>query len=131
MASVVDKRGLNLGDSIAVYSADQASWLTGAGYAISEEVIEMYGMVRAIAIRISSVTANPTVVVTLTDANGNEIYNSGSIADGTDYHYTPTEFLPTAEAFPVGGDITVGITPSADAGGTGQELTVDVDIYLE
>lgn len=130
MASVVDKRGLNLGYTIAKYSIDQLLWETGDAHAAGTETIEMYGMVEAVGIRISSVTDGPTTTITFTDANGNELYNTGALADGTDYFYTPSEFLPTAEKFPVWGDMIISADPSADPGGTGQELTVDIDIFL-
>ena len=130
MSSNTDKRGLNLGYTIARYSIDQLSWITGAGHAAQTETIEMFGMCEAIGIRISSVTDNPTVTITFTDENGNEIYNTGALADGTNYYYTPSEFLPTAEKFPMWGDMVISADPSADAGGVAQTLTVDVDIFL-
>lgn len=129
-ASVVDKRGMNLGYTIAKYSIDQVSWITGAGNAEQTETIEMFGMVEAIGIRISSVTDDPDITIKFTDSNGNEIYNTTALNDGTNYYYTPLEFLPTAEKFPVWGDITISVTPSADAGGSNQTLTVDIDIII-
>ena len=130
MAAVVDKRGLNLGYTIAKYSIDQVLWETSDGHTAQTETIEMFGMVEAVGIRISSVTDGPTTIITFTDANGNEVYNTGSLADGTKYFYTPSEFLPTAEKFPVWGDMVISVDPSADPGGSNQELTVDVDIFL-
>jgi len=110
-------------------SIDQMSWATGAGHTEQTEELAMVGLVKMICIRISSVTGNPTATITFDDAQGNEIYNSGAIADGTNYVYTRTEFLPTADDFVVAGQVTVGVDPSADAGGVAQTLTVNIDIY--
>jgi hypothetical protein len=128
----IDKRGMaGAGQELPVFkkSITQMTWATGEGNDEQTEVKNINGEIGQIGIRISSVTDNPTVVVTLTDADGNELYNSGSIADGTNYLYTPSEFLPTAEKFLCAGDITIGVTPSADPGGAAQLLTVDVDIF--
>ncbi|MCK5020496.1 MAG: hypothetical protein KAS32_25990 [Candidatus Peribacteraceae bacterium] len=131
MSTKSDDRGLNPHENpVARYSIDQMSWLTGAGHAEKTEDIIMNGMLEAIGIRVSSVTGDPDVTITLTDANGNEFYNSTALNDGTDYYYTPSEFLPTAEKMPLVGPITVGVDPSADAGGSGQDLTVDVDLFI-
>jgi len=131
-----DKRGLGLpGREFPVFliSATQQSWATGAGHDAATEDININGVVEQICVRISSVTANPTVTVIIKDANGNELFNSGALADGTNHvlrfanleDHDNTNF----PAFLCAGTMTLSIDPSADAGGESQNLTVDVDIY--
>lgn len=131
----IDKRGGLDGNENPVFrrSMTQQSWATGAGHAEKTESVEINGLVEQICIRISSVTANPTVTITVDDDNGNELFNSGALADGTNHVLRMANLEDHDDtnypAFLCAGAMTVGIDPSADAGGVNQTLTVDIDIY--
>lgn len=108
-------------------SITQMVWANGEGHAAKTEVLQMNGRIEAICIRASAATDNPTFAVTITDSKGNSLYNSGNLADGTNYAYTPGEFLPSDEPILVVGGNTISVDPSADSGAN--SLTVDIDIY--
>ena len=110
-------------------SITQLDWITGEGHAAETETIQANGEIKMICVRISSVTANPTITLTMTDAQGNLVFTKSGIADGTDYIYKPDDFLAIDGTILVTEGLIVSVDPSADAGGAAQTLTVDVDIY--
>jgi hypothetical protein len=119
-------------------SFTQLSWATGAGHAAqTATMFGVTGKCTRMDVVASSVTGNPTLNVTVTDTD-----NSGSciavtnLADGThhvllaeshknsqDANFNPVAFRSN--------DLTLSVDPSADAGGSGETLTVDVTLYLE
>lgn len=113
----------------------QVSWETGDLHAAQTKTLaDIEGIIERIDIIISSVTDNPTVNLTITDENGCQIVAFTSLADGTKHvkyalskGATDSDFNP----IPVNNTtLTLSVDPSADPGGTGQELTVDVILYL-
>jgi len=109
-------------------SITQMTWATGAGHAAQTETIAANGEIKMICIRISSVTANPTVTTAITDAQGNAVFTITAAADGTNYVYMVDDFLPVDGSIIVTEGLTVSVDPSADAGGSAQTLTVDLDL---
>lgn len=111
----------------------QLSWATGAGHAAQTATIKNLSMlIERIDVIISSVTANPTVTVTFSDENSAapiDHTNLAALADGTKHVLLSTKATPDFAAVPVCGNLTVSADPSADPGGAGQELTVDVILY--
>lgn len=129
MATYFDQRSNTKILPVARASIAQMSWATGAGHTAQTENLSINGIIKMICIRISAVTGDPDITITLADSKTNQIYNSGALNDGTNYVYTAAEFLPTANEIPVTGPVTVSADPDADAGGSAQTLTVDIDIY--
>lgn len=100
---------------------------TGDGHA--EQTITMAnlnGFIEAFSANISSVTANPTVDISFTDANSAVLHDETGLADGTIHSKDASDF----DKIPVDGNITLGVDPSADAGGSGQTLTIIVDVKV-
>jgi len=95
---------------------------------------DIEGTIERVDIIISSVTGNPTTDITITDENDSVPISFSTLADGTNYvkfglskGATDCDFNAT----PVNNStLTLSATPSADAGGTAQTLTVDVILYL-
>ena len=114
----------------------QQSWDTGDGHAAKTASLNINGTVYRMDVIISSVTANPTVSITFTNANsivyGNEL-DQAALTDGTS-HYFDTESSKDDDADfnPVcmNDYVTVSIDPSVDPGGSDQTLTVDVILYV-
>lgn len=115
------------------------TWITGEGHAAkSHDTSEALGMIVGLTIIISSVTDNPTIAVTFRDADGCIIIPDAaftSLTDGTNhiFFFKSHQSSQDATENPVAvmGKITVAIDPSADAGGSGQTLTVKVRIFIE
>lgn len=113
------------------------TWITGEGNAAKTQVTAgIQGTVVGLTIIISSVTDNPTVAVTFRDADGCIIIPDAAFAaltDGTSHIFFFLSEQGTQDAtenpVPVMGPVTVSITPSADAGGSAQTLTVKVRIF--
>lgn len=111
------------------------TWATGAGHAAqTTELNDIEGIIERIDLIISSVTGNPTTNFTITDENSCVPISFSSLADGT-YHVkyglskgaTDSDFNPT----PVNNStLTLSADPSADAGGSGETLTITVILYL-
>ena len=110
-------------------SITQMTWATGEAHAAQTEALPVNGEIKMICVRLSSVTANPTITLTMTDAQGNLVFTKAGIIDGTDHIYKPDDFLAIDGTIIVTEGVTVSVDPSADAGGSNQTLTVDVDIY--
>jgi len=118
----------------------QKTWITGAGNAAqTETAYGLTGKLVRVDVIISSVTNNPTVVVTFRDQNSCIIIPDAlcaALADGTNHILLTESNKSTMDADfdPVmlcDSDITVSMDPSADAGGTSQTLAVQVIFYLE
>lgn len=121
--------------SVARFEFARQSWATGAGDAAKTATLSnINGTIRRIDVLISSVSANPTVNVSITDHNGVSLVSFSSLADGTKHIKLAESHKSSQDAdfnpLPVNGTLTVSIDPSADAGGTDQNLTVDVIIYV-
>jgi len=118
-------------------SFKQLSWATGAGHAAQTDTIgDITGKLLRANVTISEVTGNPTSDVTLVDARGATLATFSTLADGTAHVLLAESHKATQDAdfnpIPcVAETLTLSVDPSADAGGTGQTLTVDVDLYLE
>lgn len=116
-------------------------WVTTEGHAAqTADLTGVTGILHMIEIKISSVTANPTVTVTLTDRTDTAITavleTFTAIADGTLHRYLrlPKEFdadLDIDGHVFVNNDLRISVDPSADPGGVTQTLTVTVTLYLE
>lgn len=115
----------------------QLTWATGAGHAAQTTALkDIEGIIVRVDIIISSVTGNPTTTLTLTDENSCLLpITLSSLADGTKHvknglsmgGTTDSDFAPV----PVNNTtLTLSADPSADAGGSGEILTVDVVLYL-
>ena len=113
----------------------QMSWATGDGHAAQTATAYVNGIIERIDIIISSVTGNPTVNVSWADLNSVVLLPAmSSLADGTKHIKYGLSNKGTQDAdfnpVPHCGNITVTADPSADPGGTGQTLTVDVILYV-
>jgi hypothetical protein len=112
------------------------TWATGAGHAAQTGTIpKITGTLVRIDMRISEVTGDPDVVLLVTDSNSNTLFTSTK-DDNTKTVYLARSHKGTQDAdfnpIPmVDETVTVSMDPSADAGGSGQTLTVVVDVYLE
>ncbi len=116
----------------------QLNWITSEGHAPKTTTLrDVTGKCKRIDVIISSVTANPTVIITITDTTYGGTYVSlTGLADGT-HHIKLSESSKRSQnadfnTVPFMHDnLTISIDPSADAGGSGQTLTVDVILVLE
>jgi len=100
-------------------------WQTGDGHAAQSVTLnELNGIITGVSISITSVTDNPTVDVTLKDGLGTEMIAFSGLADGSTHWKDEGDFNQT----PVAGDVTLSVDPSADPGGSGQTLTVIVQV---
>jgi hypothetical protein len=123
--STYDKRSNSKRTPVWEHSITQMSWANLAGHAIQTETVPINGIIKQLVIVISAATSNPTVTILITDPDGNTIYTTGALADGTTYVKTvTTDFAEGQLSFAKG--FIVSVDPSADAGASG--LTVDVDI---
>ena len=126
--SDVDKRGLNLKEfPVWRKSVTPMTWATGAGHAAKTQTIAVNGIIKRIVMTISSVTGAPNVTATITDDLGNVIFSTGAKAHNTSNIFDEGEL--GSDAFCVCGDIIITVDPDADAGGAGQLLTVQFDMY--
>ena len=126
-----DRRRRDSAKTNARYEFAQQSWATGDGHAAKTATLANVNMlIERIDVIISSVTANPTVNVVITDGNSVEVVdktNLTTLADGTNHILLSTKATPDFAASPIADDtLTVSIDPSADPGGAAQILTVDV-----
>ncbi len=92
------------------------TWSTGDGHAEQSEPVVINGVLQKIILKVSGVTGDPDVTLTIDDNGDNEIFNSGAQDDNDTYTFSVHE--------PVSGTIDIAVDPSADAGGSGQTLTV-------
>jgi hypothetical protein len=112
------------------------TWATGAGHdAQTGTIPKITGTLVRIDMRISEVTGDPNVVLLVTDSNSNTVFTSTK-DDNTKTVYLARSHKGTQDAdfnpIPMWDEtITVSLNPDADAGGSGQTLTVVVDVYLE
>lgn len=124
------------GESVARYEFAQLSWATGAGHAAKTATLgNVVGMIERVDIIISSVTGNPTVNISFVDQNSVVVLPAmNTLADGTKHMKLAYSNKGTQDAdfnaVPHAGLLTVSADPSADAGGEGQTLTVDVILYV-
>ena len=115
------------------------TWITGEGNDEKTQVTgEIKGTIVGLTIPISSVTGNPTCAITFRDADGCIIIPDAAftaLADGTNhiFFFLSQKVTQDATENPVAvmGKVTVGITPSADPGGSDQTLTVKVRIFYK
>ena len=128
-----DLRTLDPAAPIGKLQFQQLSWATGEGHAAQTATFNgAIMLIERVDVLISSVTANPTVTITWADENGVVILvgtNFATLADGTNHLFLSTKATADFDAIPVNNDITITVDPSADAGGAGQTLTVDVIMY--
>jgi hypothetical protein len=104
-------------------------WQTDDGHAAQSITFpKVNGVILQTVVSISSVTANPTVSITIDDELSAAIIADtilATLADGTVHvKQAPTDFDEAC----VNGDVIVTVDPSADAGGSAQTLTVVVSI---
>lgn len=115
----------------------QQTWITGEGHAAKTLTRDVNGTIGRVDVILSSVTGNPTVIVTLRDQNSAIVVPDAflnALADGTNHTFRAWSNLGTPDAdfnaVPHNGNITVSMDPSADAGGAGQTLTATVILYV-
>jgi len=119
----------------------QLDWVTGEGHTAQTADLEaVNGILHAIEIKISSVTDNPTVNVTLSNITDTDFVTTletfSTLADGTLHIY-----LRNSKEYDADKDIDghvfcydnlrISVDPSADPGGSAQTLAVDVTLKLE
>ena len=119
----------------------ELDWITGEGNTAQTANIErVTGNLRKVEVKISSVTANPTVGVVLSDISDTDFVTTletlSTLADGTlhIFHSRSKEYdadKDIDESFFDLNDLRITVTPSADPGGSGQTLTVNVKLYLD
>ena len=127
-----DERAKGQSAPVARIQTVAATWATGAGNAAQTKTVFVSGTIYRHDVVISAVTANPTVAIACADDNGcvfgNEL-DHAALADGSSHYFdSQSSTDDDADFNPVThhGNITVTITPSADAGGSGQTLSVTV-----
>ncbi len=96
------------------------TWATGDEHAEQSEPVAINGVLQKVILKVSSVTGDPDVTLTIDDNGDNEIFNSGAKDDGATYTFSLHE--------PVSGVIDIAVDPSADPGGSGQTLTVVITL---
>ncbi len=134
--SPADERVSGLMNPVARLQFGQAQWLTSGGHAALTRTIKVSGTIYRMDVIITSVTDNPTVAITFTDANGIDFDNEldqAALADGSNHYFdSQSSANDDADFNPIThhGDIIVSIDPSADPGGSGQILNVDVILYV-
>lgn len=117
-------------------------WVTSEGHAAqTADLTKVSGTIKAIRVAISSVTANPTVNVTLTDITESGLAAATlatltGLADGTLHLKLAESHKATQDAdfnpIPcLDNDLRISVDPSADPGGSAQTLTVTVTLYIE
>ena len=119
----------------------QLDWVTGEGHTAQTADLEaVNGILHALEIKISSVTDNPTVNVTLSNITDTDFVTTletfSTLADGTLHIY-----LRNSKEYDADKDIDghvfcydnlrISVDPSADPGGSAQTLAVDVTLKLE
>jgi len=119
----------------------ELDWITDEGHtAQTTDIKRVTGNLRKIEVKVSSVTDNPTVDVTLSDISDTdfvtELIALSTLADGTLHVFNSRskEFVADAdidEMFFNLNDLRISVDPSADPGGVAQTLTVNVKLYLD
>lgn len=126
----------------------QLDWITDEEHDAQTADLEgVNGILHMIEIKITSVTDNPSVDVTLSDITEVDVNVSetdfdttletfSTLADGTLH-----KFLRMSKEYDANKEIDghvfcwnnlrISVDPSADPGGSGQTLAVDVTLYLE
>jgi len=119
----------------------QLDWVTGEGHTAQTADLEaVNGILHVLEIKISSVTDNPTVNVTLSNITDTDFVTTletfSTLADGTLHIY-----LRNSKEYDADKDIDghvfcydnlrISVDPSADPGGSAQTLAVDVTLKLE
>jgi len=109
------------------------TWVTSEGHAPKTAVVRNVNMlVERIVLIISSVTGGPATTFTFADDTGAVIIdptNFAALADGTVYQKLSTKATADFDAVPINGDITITMDPDADAGGSGQTLSITPIFY--
>lgn len=116
-------------------------WVTGEGHTAQTADLEcVIGKLHSYEIKISSVTDNPSVDITLSDITDTDYVTTletfSSLADGTLHKFLVNSKEYDADKDVDGhvfitNDLRISVDPSADPGGTAQRLSVDVYLYLE
>lgn len=119
----------------------QLDWITDEGStAQTADLAGVNGILHRIDIKISSVTAGPTVTITLSDITDTDYVTTletfSGLDDGTLHIYLrePKEFEADKD---IDGhvfcwnNLRISVDPSADPAGSEQTLAVDVTLYLE
>lgn len=127
MGANVDNRALNpYHEPVWRRSITQMDFTGGGSTAAKTEDMTINGIVKRIDVRIESVSETITIVMTITDDLGNEIFASGNMTDDTGNYLFDEGELGT-DAFTVVGTFTISVDPvSVDAN---EDMTVDVDLY--
>ena len=116
-------------------------WVTDEGHAAqTTDLKSVTGKLHCVEIKISSVTGNPTVTMTLSDITDTDFVTTletfSTLADGTLHKYFVNSKEYDADHDMDGHvfclhDLRISVDPSADAGGSAQTLEVDVSLILE
>ena len=116
-------------------------WVTDEGHAAqTADIKTVSGILHVIEIKISEVTDNPTVTVTLSDITDTDFVTTletfSTLADGTLHKFFVNSKEYDADHDIDGhvfclNDLRISVDPSADPGGSGQTLEVDVTLILE
>lgn len=136
MGASEDLRYYSGSTPVARYEFTTLTWVTGDGHDAQTASLNINGTILRQDIIISSVTANPTVTISVTNQNSVVLTELGhtAIADGTKHTFDSisSKSSPDADFNPVTTNdvITISVDPSADAGGTAQTLTVTVIFYV-
>ncbi|GAF81848.1 unnamed protein product [marine sediment metagenome] len=93
-------------------------WETGDGHAEQQVALPLNGILLSIVMKVSSVTGDPDVTLTLDDNDDNEMFSITEDDGATYYYWWWFDVLQ--------GTMDVGVNPSADPGGAAQTLTVTV-----
>ena len=96
------------------------TWATGDGHAEQSEIVRINGVLQKIILKVSSVTGDPDVTLTIDDNGDNEIFNSGAKDDGATYTFSVHE--------PIDSVMKIAVDPSADPSGSSQTLTVVITL---
>jgi hypothetical protein len=126
LTSYVDKRDQDFGKPIWRARATFI-YQTGDGNAAQALTLKnLNGTIKLMVVSISEVTDNPTVNVSLTDDLSAALVALTTLADAT-VHYKDADDWAVDELV-VAGDLVISVTPSADPGGSGQTLTIIVEV---
>ncbi len=96
------------------------TWATGDAHDEQSETVAINGILEKVILKVSSVTGDPDVTLTIDDGGDNEIFNSGAKNDGATYTFSVYE--------PISGIMKIAVDPSADPGGSSQTLTVVITL---
>lgn len=136
MGATNDYRFYSASEPVARMEFATLDWVTGEGHAAQTASLNLNGTILRQDVIISSVTANPTVNVSVTNQNSVSLseLNHTNLTDGTNHTFDSISSKSSADAdfnpVTVNDTVTVSVDPSADAGGSGQTLTVKVIYYM-